>query len=259
MPFPDRLRSACVALALLAPAAAWAGAEQVRAELTARLQGALPGTPPVAEEGPGAAAALEEGKRIWTRKFKNGRTLAGCFPNGGRRVAATYPQYDPRLKTVVTLEMAINQCLKAHKEPLLDLDEPATMGAAAAYARSLAVGQKLAVRVPAAAEAPFEEARRLYFTRMGQRNYACASCHVQGAGKRYADMPLAPVIGQAAQGTLVRDTSALGLQARIRECLERMGAAPFPAGSLELNNLEFFLAYLSNGLPLRPAIWRPAR
>lgn len=258
MRFPDRLRSACVALALLVPSVAWAGAEQVRAELAKRLQEVPPATP-TADGAPGAAAALEEGKRLWTRKFKNGRTLAGCFPNGGRRVAATYPQYDPRLKTIVTLEMAINQCLKAHKEPLLDLDEPATMGAAAAYARSLAVGQKLAVRVPAAAEAPFEEARRLYFTRMGQRNYACASCHVQGAGKTYSETLLAPVIGQAAQGTLVRGTSALGLQARIRECLERMGAAPFPAGSQELNNLEFFLAYLSNGLPLKAATWRAPR
>ena len=36
----------------------------------------------------------------------------------------------------------------------------------------------------------------------------------------------------------------------MRECLELMGAAPFPAGSEELNDLEFFLSYLSNGQPL---------
>jgi hypothetical protein len=36
----------------------------------------------------------------------------------------------------------------------------------------------------------------------------------------------------------------------MRQCLERMGAAPFPAGSDELNHLEYYLAQQSNGMPL---------
>jgi sulfur-oxidizing protein SoxA len=56
---------------------------------------------------------------------------------------------------------------------------------------------------------------------------------------------------------LIRDSGAVTLQARMRECLELMGAAPFPAGSDELNQLEYFLTHLSNGLPLRPNTWRP--
>ena len=44
---------------------------------------------------------------------------------------------------------------------------------------------------------------------------------------------------------------------RIRECLELMGAAPFPTGSEELNNIEYYLTYLSNGLPLTANAWRP--
>jgi L-cysteine S-thiosulfotransferase len=35
-----------------------------------------------------------------------------------------------------------------------------------------------------------------------------------------------------------------------------MGAAPFAPGSEELNHLEYFLAYLSNGLPLKANAWR---
>ena len=152
---------------------------------------------------------IDEGRKLWVRKFKNGRTLAGCFPNGGRRIAGAYPQYDARLKRVVTLETAINQCLKTHKEALLDIDDPRTMGAVVAYVRSLSDAQKVAVRVPAAAEERFEQGRRLYFTRMGQQNFACASCHVQGAGKRYADIALSPPIGQATHGTVIRDGVAI--------------------------------------------------
>jgi hypothetical protein len=44
---------------------------------------------------------------------------------------------------------------------------------------------------------------------------------------------------------------------RLRECLDRMGAAPFPAGSDELAHLDYFITYLSNGLPIRPNAWRP--
>jgi sulfur-oxidizing protein SoxA len=199
----------------------------------------------------GTQAVLERGRTLWSRKFKDKRSLSGCFPNGGRRIAALYPQYDARVKRVVTLEIAINQCLKVHGEPQLDPLDADTMGAIVAYVRSLAEGQKVAVRVPAPAQPRLDEGKRLYFTRMGQRNFACASCHVQGAGKRYGDNVLASVAGQAARTYDVRNGKALTLQARMRECLERMGAAPFPAGSDELNHLEYYVALRSNGMPLK--------
>lgn len=203
------------------------------------------------DEGEDAKAVIARGATLWKRRFKDGKSLAGCFPNGGRRVAAAYPQYHPRLKLVFTLEMAVNQCLKAHHEPLLDYTDPATMGAITAYVRSLAEGSRIAVRVPAAAQPHFEQGRRLYFSRLGQRNFACASCHMRGAGKRYADVPLSPAAGQATSWPYIRGGEAVTLQAQVRQCLERMGAAPFPAGSEELNDLEYFLTSLSNGLAIR--------
>jgi sulfur-oxidizing protein SoxA len=207
---------------------------------------------------PGTAAILAEGKRLWTRKFANGRSLAQCFPNGGRRVASAYPQVDAKLKRIVTLETAVNQCLRTHGEPLLDAADPATMGAILAYVRSLADGQKIAVRVSGTlAEDRFERGRRLYFTRMGQQNYACASCHVLNAGRFYGEAALPAAPGSAARWPFVREGRAVTLQAQVRECLERMGAAPFPAGSDELAQVEYFLTALSQGLVIKPNAWRP--
>jgi cytochrome c len=57
----------------------------------------------------------------------------------------------------------------------------------------------------------------------------------------------------------VRRGSAVTLQERIRECLELMGAAAFPAGSDELNTVEYFLTFLSNGLPMSANAWRPEK
>jgi sulfur-oxidizing protein SoxA len=269
-----RCPSALLLLALVGLPALAASPDQVRDTIAASLRERLPDLAPqdyalgsaafdadirreVEEHAADAAAVVEAGKALWSRKFKDGRTLAGCFPNGGRRVAASYPQFDPRLKRVITLEMAVNQCLKAHKEPLYEHSDPQTMGVVTAYLRSLSNGQKVAVRVPAAGEPRFEEGRRFYQSRMGQRNFACASCHVLGAGKRYEGVPLSPAIGQATHWPVVRKGAAITLQERIRDCLERMGAAAFPAGSDELNNVEYFLTYLSNGMPMSANAWRP--
>lgn len=271
---PDWRRLAC-GLACTVAIVAHAAPDAVKAEVAARLQSAWPEVP-AADYALGAAAfdaelkaevaghadagggSLKAGKAIFEKRFRNGRSLAGCFPNGGKRVAAAYPLYDARLKRVITLETAINQCLKSHNEPLLDPAE-APMARVTAYLRALANGQKVAVRVPPAAEERFEQGRRLYFSRMGQRNYACASCHVQGAGKRFGEEALSAAIGQATHWPLIRGGEPVTLQVRMRECLELMGAAPFPAGSDELNQLEYFLAYLSNGLPLKANAWRPAK
>jgi len=38
--------------------------------------------------------------------------------------------------------------------------------------------------------------------------------------------------------------------------MEAVGAVPFAAGSEELNSLEYFHSYLSNGLPLRASVYR---
>jgi sulfur-oxidizing protein SoxA len=274
MRFPDP--RFLVAAAALAASQAFAAAEAVKTDLVSRLQRQLPGVAAadyalggaafdaelrakIEENATAGADVVEEGRKVWNAKFRDKRALAGCFPNGGKRVAASYPQYDARLKRVVTLEMAINLCLKSHGEALLDLADPKAMGAVTAYVRSLSDGQKVAVRVPAAAEDRFEQGRRLYVTRMGQRNYACASCHVQGAGKRFGEEVLSPPVGQATHWPVIRDGTPVSLQSRMRECLELMGAAPFALGSDELNHLEYFLAYLSNGLPMKANPWRPAR
>ena len=278
MRFPEPKILAALALAAGLPLQALAGAESVRIEIVARIREQFPSLTPsefasgsaafdadrqaLAERNtpaPGAAEAIQAGKRIWNHKFANGRSLAGCFPNGGKRIAAVYPQYDRRVKRVVSLETAVNQCLKTHGEPLLDAGDPGGMGVVLAYLRSLSEGRKISVRVSSPqAEERFEEGRRLYFTRMGQRNFACASCHVNHAGRFLGDTAIPAPVGAAAQWPQLRDGRALTLQMRVRECLERMGAAPFPAGSDELAHLEYFLSYLSNGIPIRANVWRPA-
>ena len=116
MRFPDRLTALVATLALGCFAHA-ASPEATRAEIATALKVRLPEVAAqdyrlgaaaidaelrraLEENASAGAATLAAGKDLWTRKFKNGRTLSGCFPNGGRRVAEVIRATRPQLRVV---------------------------------------------------------------------------------------------------------------------------------------------------------------
>jgi L-cysteine S-thiosulfotransferase len=254
--------------------------EQDRAALIQALQKRLPGTRPEdwviggtafepgvttiplsADNATNTADILAIGKKRWEQKFKDGKSFSNCFPNGGRRMASNYPQFEQSTKQVVTIEAALNRCLQLHGEATIAFANAAEMGPLSAYARSLSENQPLNVRVLGqGARDRFDAGRRLFNARIGQQNFACASCHVQHAGGVYGSDAgtstgggLAPAVGQAVSWPRVQPGGTIrSLQAQFQRCFQRSGAEPFQEGADEFNNLEYYLAYLSNGLPLRP-------
>ena len=247
--------------------------EQDRAALIQALQKRLPGTRPedwiiggtafepgvtaiplTAANATNTADILSIGKKRWEQKFKDGKSFSNCFPNGGKRMASNYPQFEQSTKQVVTIETALNRCLQLHGEATISPANAAEMGPLSAYARTLSENQPLNVRVLGqGARDRFDAGRRLFNARIGQQNFACASCHVQHAGGMYGAGGLAPAVGQAVSWPRVQPGGTIrSLQAQFQRCFQRSGAEPFLEGSDEFNNLEYYLAYLSNGLPLRP-------
>ncbi len=225
-----------------------------------------------ADNATNTADILAIGKKQWERKFKNGKTFSNCFPNGGKRIAASYPQFEPSTKQIVTLESALNRCLQLHGETTISHVNSAEMGPLSAYARSLSENQPLNIRVLGQnARERFDSGRRIFNARIGQQNFACASCHVQHAGDVYGSSMsssggtggvggvggvggggLAPAIGLAVSWPRLQPGGTTrSLQSQFQRCFQRSGAEPFMEGSDEFNNLEYYLTYLSNGLPLR--------
>ena len=237
---------------IASPAEADADADAVRAELRASL--AKPAAAQAAVSGDeDTLALLARGHEIWTRRFANGRNLAGCFPNGGIRLATAHPRFDSSLGRVITLETALNQCLKAHNEPLLDPIDPQSMGALTAYVRYLAAGQRLAIRVDSGpAHAAFASGREFFFSSQGPGRQSCANCHAAPAGQApESDRPPPPALALATRWPSVKEGRALTLQAHARECLEIRMQAP-AVGALSLDHLDFFLSYLASGDPIVP-------
>jgi len=209
-------------------------------------------------EFPPFQADLDRGKALWEAPFANGNTYAGCFADGGRNVAGDYPRYDAAQGKVVTFEMALNACRKSNGEAEYRYGDRATMGVLTAHARSLSDGMRMNVRVEGKeALARYEQGRRFYYTRMGQLNFSCASCHLAQAGRILRTEVISPTIGQATHWPVFRAGDNLNtLHLRMRRCMEQIRAAPLAAGSEEFNDLEYFLSYQSNGLPLRASVYR---
>jgi sulfur-oxidizing protein SoxA len=201
---------------------------------------------------------IEKGKRIWETPFRNGRTFADCFPNSGHNVVGSYPYFDQVRGKVVTFEGAINACLRANGEPELAYGERQPMGVLTAYARSLSDGMRIDVRVDSpAALAKYEAGRDLFFRRIGQLNAACAGCHVYNAGKIMRMEIISPALGHATHWPIFRGGEELmTFQGRFKRCMEQMRAVPYGYNSEEWNNLEYFLSYLSNGMPLKSSVFR---
>src|SRR5260221_14150903 len=162
MRFPELGRAGSTALALAA-ATAFAAPESIRHESTARLRAQLPDVAPadyalgaaafdaelrarVQENADAGAAAVEAGRTLWTAKFKDGRSLASCFPNGGRRIAGNYPLYHPRLQRVVPPGPAGQQCRQNPRHTLYHPPEPRTLGAGEVYPPAPLTPQRLTGR-----------------------------------------------------------------------------------------------------------------
>ena len=200
---------------------------------------------------------LDKGKKMWETSFKNGKKFSSCFPNGGKNVAGNYPHFDNAASRVVTFENAINACLKANGEEELKYGEK-DMGLLTAYARSLSDGMKVNVKVESeGALAAYERGKAYYATRNGQLNFSCRSCHVQSAGKFIRSDQLSMMIGQASHWPEFRGgTDIVTLQARFKQCEKNVRAKPKETNSEEYNNLEYYLTYMSNNLPMQTPVFR---
>ena len=201
---------------------------------------------------------LDAGRRIWDKPFRNGKTFADCFPDGGRNVVGNYPYYDASVDKVVTFEMALNRCLEANGEPPMAYGEREPMGVLTAYARTLSDGMRMNVKVDSPqARAKYEAGKDLYFRRIGQLNAACAGCHLHLAGRTMRMEIISPSLGHATHWPIFRAGEELmTFQGRFNRCMVQMRAAPYGYNSEEWNNLEYFLSYLSNGLPLQASVFR---
>jgi sulfur-oxidizing protein SoxA len=212
------------------------------------------------EEFPPYEFALDAGKEMFTKPFKNGKTYADCFPDGGIGIRQNYPYFDEKEGKVVTLELALNRCREANGEAPFSYVKD-DMASLTAYMAFTSRGKPMDIKMPndPRALAAYEDGKRYFYTRRGQLNFSCASCHVQSPGERLRAEILAPALGILNAMPIYRsEWSGMGTTSRrFVTCNSQTRAVPLEPQSDEYRDLEYYLSYVSNGLPISGPGARP--
>ena len=204
--------------------------------------------------------ALDEGKTAFDTAFANGKSYADCFSNRGLGVRQTFPYFDTKSGEVVTLDLAINRCRTANGEKPLPY-QTGMMASITAYMAETSRDKPFDIKIPddPRALSAYEDGQKFFYSRRGQLNFSCASCHAGAAGQRMRGDILAPALGILAAFPIYRsDWGSMGtIDRRFTTCSAQMRSVPLPPQAEAYRNLEDFLAYMSNGIPISGPGTRP--
>jgi sulfur-oxidizing protein SoxA len=195
---------------------------------------------------------VERGEKLWREPAgKKSLTCAGCHKEVNMRwVAARYPRIDSRSGKLLNLEGRINRCRveRMAAEPLrYESDE---LLALTAYLARQSRGVPIAVSIEGPARAHFEAGRASYNLRRGQMNLACSHCHDANWGKRLLTETISQGHPNAYPAYRLEWQTMGSLERRIRACLSGIRAEMLPYGSKEYLDLELYLAWRAQGLPI---------
>ena len=205
------------------------------------------------EEFPPYEMFIDDGQAMWETPFANGKTYKDCFPKGPA-IAGNYPYWDKKKSMVMTLPLALNNCRKANGEKKLKYKKGSInniLSYIAFQSRDQITNVVIPSDDPKAMEA-YEKGKKFYFTRRGQLNFSCATCHIQNSGLNIRSEMLGTTRGHTTHWPTYRSKwGTVGtLHRRFTGCNKQVRAKPFKAQGEEYRNLEYFLTYMSNGLPL---------
>lgn len=204
------------------------------------------------KEMPPYEDAIDEGEELYGAKFANGKSFEDCFPKTD--IVGDYPFFDTKRGEIITLSVAINECLVANKEKPWNTKKGNMAKLQAYFASQTAEAEKkLDIKIPnkEASEA-YKRGKIYYYSQRGYLKLSCASCHVQGAGQRVRNEKLSPLLGQFTHFPVYRlKWQNLGtLERRMSGCIKDQGQVPPKDDSKEMRELLYFMAYMSNGMTI---------
>ncbi len=195
---------------------------------------------------------VERGEKSW-RDAANGKSCASCHGDAAasmRGVAARYPAFDPTAGEVIDLEARVNACRVRHQGATALERESDDLLALTAYVAYQSRGIPVAASIDGPAHAAFERGRAFYNALHGQMNLSCAQCHEGNWGKRLYAETISQGHGNAFPAYRLEWQTLGSLQRRIRACLFGIRAEMPRPGAPELTELELYLAWRAQGLPL---------
>jgi len=197
---------------------------------------------------------VERGETLWNAPAgATGMSCSSCHGTASgsmRGVATRYPAYDSTAGAMQDLEARIDDC-RTHRQQASPLPrESDDLLSLTTYVAHQSRGLPLGVSIDGPARAAFERGRAFFARRHGQMNVACTQCHDQNWGKRLLAEPISQGHGTAFPAYRLEWQALGSLQRRLRACPFAIRADMPPSGASELTDLELYLAWRAQGLPI---------
>lgn len=196
----------------------------------------------------GVEAALEAWDTVDGSEGKSCASCHGSAEESMKGVRAVYPKWNEAAGEIRTLEMQINDCrenrMGAEKLKYTSGDMVNMVALITLQSRGMPVN----VAIDGPAQATWEKGKEIYYTRFGQLDLSCASCHEQN----YGNMIRADHLSQGQTNGFptyrLKNTKLNSVQARFKGCVRDTRAETFKPGGAEFTALELYVASRGNGL-----------
>lgn len=194
------------------------------------------------------------GEELWSkREGEANKSCQDCHGDAAKsmkNVGATYPIYYAPWKKLINVENRINLCReKFMKAPPWKYDSD-DMLAMMIYVKNQSSGVPVNVNIEGPAKPFFEKGKAFYEQRRGQLDFACSNCHTKYWGQKIRMDTLSQGQSNGFPTYRLKWQKPGSLHRRFKACNTLVRSTPFKAGSDEYVNLELYLAWRGQGLPV---------
>ncbi|SHK02210.1 diheme cytochrome SoxA (sulfur oxidation) [Shimia gijangensis] len=179
------------------------------------------------------------------------KSCASCHDNVEDSMAGVrtvYPKWNDAKETVYTMEMQINDCLTDGMGADAWKKSGAKMARMEALISVQSRGMPMNVAIDGPAEATWEQGKDLYYSRTGQLDLSCASCHEENYGNRIRSDHLSQGHINGFPVYRLKNSKLTTPHGRFKGCVRDTRAETYKPGSAEFIALELYVASRGNGL-----------
>ncbi|SIT15857.1 sulfur-oxidizing protein SoxA [Roseivivax lentus] len=198
-----------------------------------------------------AMLAVERAADVWnTVEGTEGKSCATCHegPESMQGVRAVYPKWNETAGEMRTLAMQINACRTENMGAEAYKYDGGDMTAMEALITVQSQGMPVNVATDGPAAEYWEKGKEIYYTRYGQLELSCASCHEQNYGNYIRADHLSQGQINGFPTYRLKNAGLVQTHNRFRGCIRDTRAETFSTGSPEFIALELYVASRGNGL-----------
>lgn len=198
---------------------------------------------------------VERGEEIWnTVDGTMGKSCASCHNNAAetmKDVGAHYPKWDADAKRPINIELQIDKCRKENMGAEPYKFDAADQKALTTYIKYQSLGAPMSIDLKQGdMQSWWDKGKTEYYTRMGQLNLACASCHEASMGKHIRADHLSQGQVNGFPTYRLKQADMVSLHNRLRGCIRDTRAEIPKAFSDELMALEVYVTWRGTGLSM---------